>query len=247
MRLLKNTLLLLLTISLFNCSDSNDLEVQNQQFDLENQLQVRSSTESVSPLFFQAGISKIEVSKIDNSIVFMPSNTTEQRHGLKNILLNGHSVLLSDYVVRLENGALYLNDQKDLQMTLKGDKPYLISDMYTGYLEDNNELLLDKNVSVLFTFLNELIISQDQKVLYSEAMSNIETMEANNKTACSFWDTYYSYGIGLNKAGAYANFEHNLLDDLTDGGMGANCTALGPPEHTSIGVAHYYTMAFCCP
>ncbi|MDG1731285.1 MAG: hypothetical protein P8K68_05765 [Algibacter sp.] len=93
--------------------------------------------------------------------------------------------------------------------------------------------------------LKNLKIEVDQVLQRSELKSGFGGYGGYSR-ACSFWDIYYSVGAGLNQSAAYATFVTNLGNDLTAGGMGANCIALGSSEYSDIGVVHYYTMAFCC-
>lgn len=118
-----------------------------------------------------------------------------------------------------------------------------MSNNFTGHLENNNSILLKKEVALLLVFLNELIISSENKVVYRD--ENLKTQKFKSAGGCSFWDTVYAVGAGLNKSSAAANFRYNLTEDLTENGLG-DCTPLGSPEYHDIGVVHYYTMAWCC-
>ncbi|NNF34008.1 MAG: hypothetical protein HKN68_07860 [Saprospiraceae bacterium] len=236
--------LLFLAFSFSNCSeDSETLTFEDDQYELDADLKVTTSTDKISKLFFNAGVAKIEVKEVNSSLTFTPLISSLEHFYNRAVLLNNHQVDLTDYTVSMESGSLHLNNDKSVRLTIKDKKPFVISDHFTGYLEGNHSMIQDREVSLLLIFLNELTMSSESKVVFEEEIREID----DNYRMCSFWDTYYSVGVGLNKSAAYANFEHNLLGDLTVGGMGQNCTAIGPPEHTSLGVVHYYTMAFCCP
>ena len=63
--------------------------------------------------------------------------------------------------------------------------------------------------------------------------------------ACSFFNTVYSVGFGVNSSAAWANYHYNNQNDYNSGEL-INCVPLGYPEHSNYGVLHYVTRAYCC-
>lgn len=91
--------------------------------------------------------------------------------------------------------------------------------------------------------MNELTIPSKYKVIYENELAYNNNI---SRRPCSFWNTYYSYGVGLSESASEANFQFNNQNDLNGGDL-IGCVSLGESEHTSLGVVHYHIQANCCP
>ena len=107
-------------------------------------------------------------------------------------------------------------------------------------------------------------INNDEKLFYlllffgefsdSNSKTNFETVQSEhqeeystNGTGCSFWNTYYSVGVGLNQAAADANFIHNVKSDiLGEYSSHSHCWSLGAPERSNFAHVYYVSQAYCC-
>lgn len=108
MKTIKSFFILLLTITFFNCSnDSSDIELQQfKENTLSSRLTVNSSTNKVSNLFFNVGISKIEVLNEGSNRIFKASNIVNKKSSSRKLLINGVDINLKDYELHLKNGFL---------------------------------------------------------------------------------------------------------------------------------------------
>lgn len=243
-----------LTLTIVNCSNDYDDIAQHEQSisnEIVSKLTITNSTTLVSNLFFNGGISKIERIEEYDYLIFKPLNVSETKKDNQQIIVNSFPINLMDYEITIKNEFLYINDTNNFKLTFKNSKPYMISDQFTGYVENNNDILLNKDMIVALLFLEELTRPSETKVDYEKEISSIKhhglllTEGFDSGDTCSFWNTVYTYGIGLNEAAAYANFNFNNQNDLNSGEL-TNCTSIGQPQYTSLGVAHYYTQAYCC-
>lgn len=150
---------------------------------------------------------------------------------------------MSNYVFDYSDNTLRFKDNSSYEIFSINNEMYLVCPGYEGLLKDvatevvNN----DKNLIFLLTFLGEMTAEQSEKIEYEDGVAE---ENARFGGGCSFWNTYYTYGIGANGAAAYSNFIHNFWDDVLH--HYKNCTNIGGVEHSTIGIVHYYTLAFCC-
>lgn len=73
MKRFKLILLITITLTALSCSeDSTRLELQDSQFELLEKIQIYDSTDEVSSLFFNAGISKLDVKRKTNYLSLNP-------------------------------------------------------------------------------------------------------------------------------------------------------------------------------
>lgn len=241
----KSLILLICGLSLVNCSnsDSNLIEgISEVNPDLMSKITISKSTENVSTLFFNAGISSVNLEKHENVMFINANKNNLSKETYSKILLNGIETELSEFEIILRDQFISLSNDLQTKLTLVNNKPYIVTKDYSGLIGEKPELLENQNVLVLLMFLNEIVTSDTNKMLYQDQVSRREA--PGYERPCSIWDTWYSVGVGLNESAAMSNFEYSNQNDLENDLVG--CVALGGPESSSFGVLHYVTQSYCC-
>ena len=103
MKKLKILLSLFLLSIIISCSTENEQPVEDYNFQLSEKLMVKESTENISDLLFNMGVSKINVEYSDNRFLF--KNETQ-----KSFILNGKTLDLEDYDFILEKLNIFLTN-----------------------------------------------------------------------------------------------------------------------------------------
>lgn len=241
MKTIKFLNVLLAIIVFASCSKEESI-VQEIEADLKSKITVNKSTSLVSEILYNTGLESITVNKKEKNLTYDFESKNKKQH--QNLIVNGMYIDLFDKSYILENDYIYLNGNKEIKLTFVGNEPFVKSNNFTGYLRDNVELINDRNLIALLIVMNEITLNESSKFI---------TLQDNNRNPnppsierpCSFWNTYYSVGIGLNSSAAWSNYHYNNQNDTNSGDL-IGCEAIGDPEHTSLGVVHYVTRAYCC-
>ncbi len=242
----KHLLIIKITFLLFSCSSENHSETDSSdkteiEGSLSKFIQVSETTDLLSEPFLNFGISEMVVEQkkeiLHFSVKKANNGSKNEQQGYQNISINNHNIDLSYYEVILKDEFLSIGDFK---ITIFNKEPFIVTPRYTGTLS-NAEALDDIESNVLLLYLIDLTSNTRNK----QSTSNIIL-----KSGCSFWNTWYSVGVGINSAAAMANLEHNRCNDFMNGGDLSEgvCTPIGLPDTTalvddSFSVA---TQAFCC-
>ncbi len=87
----------------------------------------------------------------------------------------------------------------------------------------------------------------DNKTNFETVQNDHQEEYSSSGAGCSFMNTYYSVGIGLNQSAANANFIHNLWEDMWgEYSSHSHCWSLGSPEKSNFAHVYYVSQAFCC-
>ena len=230
--------------TLISCSDENSLLEENSpssnevkqrvSLNLREQIVVTETTTFVSEVFFNMGVTRVEVTRNNDLTKF--SAITEKTFGLK-----GQNVDLAEYPVVLEGEFLMLNNSNStMKLSISEDRPYIESSSYTGFVKDEHFDSLEFNV-ILF-FMREITLNFDNKINSEQAITT------TNSQGCSFWDTYYVYGTGGNRSVALANLNDEVSAETFFGGAMLGCRKIGGINSSCLWGDHscIATQAFCC-
>lgn len=224
--LMKLSLILLVV---FSCSQTEDVDVSNLDYDLESKIKLTSSTNFLTESFLNMGVEGIRVTKENNKIVF--NNLTR-----KKFILNGSTIDLADYEIIFENEMLSFSDDKNTKVTFRGDLPYIISTDFTGSIENGLEFLNNDKIVILLLYMNELTSDIADKT------NSIDYLSLKEANACGFWDTYYVYSTGGNRSVAEANLTQEIEHHA------GGCTAIGGTNSSCMWGDHFcvISQAYCC-
>lgn len=231
MKKLKILLSLFLLSIIISCSTENEQPVEDYNFQLSEKLMVKESTENISDLLFNMGVSKINVEYSDNRFLF--KNETQ-----KSFILNGKTLDLEDYDFILEKEFLYLKDFPDYKVSILNELPFFDTPLFKGFSENQEENIKDTKISLLLLYLNEIILDNDVKLSFKESLSY-------KTQGCSFWDTYTVYATGNSRSVAESDLQTEQLsysDDLE------GCTPYGGVDSSCLWENHgcVATQSYCC-
>jgi hypothetical protein len=211
--------------------DISETAASRLSSDKDDFIKVRETTKLLSETLMNLGAK--ELVKNGNTYTFITS---------KGLYLFGIRENLKDYSFDYIDNTLSLSSDNTYQIYSLENNLYLETPYYKGLLENVEQKYLneDKKLNLLIIFLGE--VNSDpvrDKTTYEDYSSRYGG-------SCSFWDTVYNVGVGLNSAAAHANLMHNIASDIIGGDLGG-CTSIGQSETSSIGGVYYSTQAWCCP
>lgn len=237
-RILKSVLsILAIGVLIYSCSQEEQINLESENLNnlekLSNRITLTETTSKVSNLFFNLGISKVDVTK-ENDVKNI-SLTSEKQFSFR-----GNSTNLSNYSVKVNDKIITLNEDNRYKIGIKNEKAYIITPDFSGFYDEAN-LSVKQNVKtfVLLGFLNELVY--DKEKLDISKISNLAL-----RGGCSFWDTYYSVGVGITPTTAKADLQASMEDDISEGET-EGCTKIGGPGAVSFTNETVYVQAWCCP
>ena len=228
--------ILAISVIIYSCTLEEHSESYNDNLNsleiLSKKTTLNESTKEVSNLFFNLGVSAIQITKEDNKILL--SLTSE-----KTFKFNNNSVNISDYSVNIDEKLITLNQDTRFKIGLIDDKAFIISPNYTGFY-DKADLDTKKNIKtfVLVSFLNELLYDK-------EKMSVSENINYIKKEGCSFWNQGFSVGVGLNSTSAQADLQASMEDDINSGAT-AGCRKIGRPQPVAFTGETVWVQTWCC-
>lgn len=237
-KIFKQSLSVILAVICFGCSqekiDSDELNQKN--YELESRIALNNSTTNVSELFLNMGVTAITVTESPNSKLY--EFRTE-----KLFALNGNWIDINEYPILFKDGMISLANNSTLNLTIYNNQPYIVSDNYTGAL-DNNSKLNNIELSLLQLFMNEMIIENSEKI----DANFIYEQNSLRSSGCGFWDTYYVYGTGGSSSVAQANLQDSIAEDTGIGGDVEGCRAFGGVDTSCLWGNHacVSTQAYCC-
>lgn len=168
----------------------------------------------------------------------------------KKSFINATSIDAKNFKIR-HSGNTYsltddLNPEVSNKYTISLDSHNSISQIvtpyYSGRMELNEELLNDYHFVFLYLFISELYTDPQTEKLSYDSFTVF-----SQRLGCSFWNTYYSVGIGASDAGALAHLNHTANNALHSGDLNG-CTLLSTkPEFSSHFGVHIASIAWCCP
>lgn len=211
-----------------SCSKEEKLENTNYEFDLKTSVTVQDNTYLVSSLFFKMGVTNIIV-KPDNGSYKYSCNAQ------KVFYFNGDLINLSDYELELKNDFLSISGVDSYMVSLVNGLPYIITPEYKGLLHDAEDIVFDNALFILLLYMNEITLSENKKGDFM-----IEKIDIKR---CSFWDTYYVFGMGLSSSTSADRLE----SEIDNHNMGS-CSPIGSTDTSCIWGSHgcISTQAFCC-
>ena len=219
--------LIFLGLLTFSCEKHDD-QTADHSYDLQTHISIQENTSLVSNLFFKTGVTKIIVETANDESRFF-SNTT------KPFFLNGDVINMSDYEICLKGNFLKIGGIENYRVSMQDGKPYIVTPKFRGLLTDANDDVLDNTLIILLFYLNELTMPVELKG---------DNMVINSQQkGCSFWDTYYVFGVGLSSSTAT-----DKLDSESDEYGMEDCTLIGDADVSCIWGSHgcVATQAYCC-
>ncbi|MCZ8143748.1 hypothetical protein [Flavobacterium sp.] len=194
----------------------------------------------ISPVFWQAGVQAIHQEEMKGTTVF---SFTTFRH----FFINLEAVNLNAYQLH-RTGSHYRLVAKDPKVglgTYLADVTkagvFLTTSRYKGLLKDAPSSLIieDAKITILLAAVLEIEDS-------SLPRFNYEYYVTQSSGACSFSNTYYSIGWGVNTAGAIAHLNHVIRKNRELGAF-HSCVALSTqPETHCLFMGCFATFAWCC-
>lgn len=157
----------------------------------------------------------------------------------KQFKFDGEFTSLSDYAVTLKNGFIVLESDERYKISLNNDIAYIKTPEFSGNINEVNEVKTIKNIKtfILLTYLKEITSDNSKKINLNSTLAN--------KAPCSFWNTYYSIGVGLTKSAAQADLEYEVQDAINSGDANG-CTKIGEPEAVGFSDGTVWAQAWCC-
>ncbi|OIP47398.1 MAG: hypothetical protein AUK46_05280 [Flavobacteriaceae bacterium CG2_30_31_66] len=228
--------ILAISVVIYSCTQEESLGSNSENLDnlevLSQKSTLNESTKQVSNLFFNLGVSAIEVTKKDNKMLL--SLTSE-----KTFKFNNNSINLSDYSVSIDEKLITLKEDVRFKIGLIDNKAFIISPNYIGFY-DKADLEIKKNIKtfVLVSFLNELLYDK-------EKISVSENADYVKKGGCSFLDQGFSVGVGVNSTSAQADLQASMEDDIASGAT-AGCRKIGEPEAVAFTGGTVWVQTWCC-
>ena len=228
-----------------NVSDNSVSKTEESQNSLTNKREeanddfakIHESTNLLSKMIINLGVKEIE--KNGNYFSLKTFRTFK---------IQDKFVDLSEIEFEYSNYILSFKNDKSYQIYSVANKFYVETPNYNGVLENitAERINNDKKLFYLLLFFGEFSDSNSK--------TNFETVQIEHQeeystsgTGCSFWNTYYSVGIGINQAAADANFIHNVKSDiLGEYSSHSHCWSLGLPERSNLAHVYYVSQAYCC-
>lgn len=206
----------------------------SRQSEKDDFVKARQSTDLLSETIMNLGATRLI--KTGDTYTFSAS---------RDLYLFGVRENLQDYSVNYIDNTLSLSQDNTYKIFSIENNLYLETPNYKGLLEniDQKNLNEDKKLNLLIIFLGELI---SDPIIDKTTFAEYSARRLAGGGSCSFWDTVYNVGVGMNSAAAQANLMHNVATDIISGELGG-CTSIGHSESSSISGVHYATQAWCCP
>ncbi|MCO6175206.1 hypothetical protein NHF50_09115 [Flavobacterium sp. NRK F10] len=247
MKIKTSIIILFLTVLFSSCTQENSNDVKmsksnvklykRDSYELDEKLTLEKSTSKVTDLFLNMGVVEINVNHSDSSIIY--DFNTEKGFGV-----NQEFVDLKDYTITLSEGAISINSNPDIKLTILDDQPYILSSFYTGFVESEDFFNI-KEFNILLFFMNEMITPEEIKT-----DAKLPASGGGISGGCSFWNTYYIYATGGSRSVA----EANLPAEIAHYTSGFNtldlsgCSAFGGVDTSCLWENHacVASQAFCC-
>ncbi|WP_143592061.1 hypothetical protein [Tenacibaculum holothuriorum] len=141
------------TLTIISCTQNDEID---QQLELNKHIKLKKNTSDISNDFFKMGVTNVIVKKESNTIEYN-FNTK------KNFFINGKSVDLSKYTFQFSNNFLTIKNHSYFKLSIVNNKPYVVSDMYTGIINYNNKLFTNTNFNILLFAMKEITTPYEQK------------------------------------------------------------------------------------
>lgn len=194
----------------------------------------------ISPVFWQAGVQAIHQEEIKGTTIFSFSTFRHFFINLEAINLNAYQLHRTGSQYRL----VALNSKSNLgtyQADITKAGIFLSSPRYKGLLKDipSSVIIEDAKITLLLATVFEF---EDTSL----PRFNYEHYVTQSIGACSFSNTYYSIGWGVNTAGAIAHLNHVIKKNRELGAF-HSCVALSTqPETHCLFMGCFATFAWCC-
>lgn len=222
--------------------DSKKESVQNslwskREMSKDDFSKINESTKLLSKTIINLGVKEIE--KNGNFYSFKTFRTFK---------IQDRFVNLSEFEFEYSDHILSFKKDKSYQIYSVANQFYLKTPTYNGMLENitAERINNDENILYLLLFFGEFT-NDSSRTTFETVQIEHQAEYSTSGTGCSFWNTYYSVGIGLNQAAADANFIHNLKDDMwNEYSSHTHCWSLGRPEKSNFAHVYYVSQAFCC-
>jgi|GEM_PF-3475881 len=203
---------------------------------LSDQVVLTQTTNFISDIFLNMGVSKIIVTRNGNSIEFGVET-------IKTFFLNGKNIDLSEYIFVLEDDFLKIKDFDNIKLSVSGDDLYVMSSSYFGLVKDKQHFFDSLEFNILLFFIREITLNLENKIEFSQAVTTYA-----NRQGCSFWNSYYIYSAGLSQSSSEANLKDEISNYMGAGGSLSDCRKVGGIDTTCARGNHICisTQAVCC-
>jgi|TARA_B110000967_G_C18735638_1_gene484937 hypothetical protein len=236
-QILKKALsILAISAVIYSCTQEDQIDLANENSNnleiLSSKITLTESTNKVSSLFFNLGVSEIDVKSEANKTLFSISSE-------RTFNLNDNSINLSDYSVSVNEKLITLNEDERFKIGIRNNRAFIITPNYSGFY-DEADLITKKNAKtfILISFLNEILYTK-------EKVSVSDNSNFAQRGGCSFWDQGFSVGVGINNTSAQADLQASMEDDIAEGST-EGCTKIGKPEAVPWTNGTVWAQAWCC-
>ncbi|MDG2430889.1 hypothetical protein [Flavobacterium sp.] len=226
-------ILFILIILSFFSSCSNE----QQKNEAENILISTTSKSLINESLIKLGARKIVAENYNSKTIY-------HFETFRNFNLFGKSIDLSSYKFIKKNNMIFLNNNQNYKLKMINNQPYIYTPNYKGFVKDNNTVFLDSDAVILMLFVINDNSNEQEKIDTKLILDNVSKIQGG----CSVWNTYYSAGIGANKAASLSNLEYNANDAIHSGDLNG-CKLLSLQAETSCAWESSLcvsTIAWCC-
>lgn len=206
----------------------------------------QNSINMLSLDFLHLGVKQIDVNvkDIDREYSFVT---------FKRAYINTRLIDANRFKITQKGNVYFLSDDMDrsinnkysIEVNSRGQILNVATPYYKGNIEKLDEKLLDdSNFIFLVLFVSELNTTVSNQLSYN----SFYNFSNESNSGCSFWDTYYSVGVGASTEGANSHLVYVINQSIKNGEL-KGCTLLNnKPENTTVafGLVHLATVTWCC-
>ena len=220
-----------------NSTDFGQEKMVQSLSELQDKNTVLNTTDRVSDIFFQMGVSQIYVEESSQGIIY-------SFEANKSFGIGGEDVDLSNKTITFNGTELFMESNENTKVSIIDGAPHISTPDYEGPFENINGEQVTANIQILMLFLHEITTTSEFKNTFEDALSEYE--EINSAMAgggCGFWNTYYVYSVGASQSVAQAG----LPGEIASADVGG-CSTIGGVDTSCLVDNHFCasTQAFCC-
>lgn len=217
--------------------EKNDAGLSKRSPGFESLITVTRSTDLTTDTFFNMGVRSINVSQNSDAITYtfdayrdFELNGTTYSYGPKRFILKDEALFEAGDP---STAIVYRN--RDFYVRTGGSETPLRQ--MTNFGENNN-------IAALVILTHQLTADPLTTTSYSNHVAAF-----SSGGGCSFWDTYYVFGIGMTDAAASADLEYSMAHSSY--AHNSHCTKLNTrpqASHLSVGIFEVSTLTntYCC-
>ncbi len=199
--------------------------------------------------FFHLGIKEIDLKKTEKGSEY--SFVSFKKSYINNVFIDAKrfKVVSIDKTFFLQDELNSgINDNYSITVNDKKEISNIATPTYQGRIENIDQKLFDDvNFVFLYLFSNELFNDLNSpKISYDTFSRTSVSASGGGAVGCSFWDTYYSVGVGMSEAGAISHLNYVTNQAIQNGDLNG-CTLISKKaEVDSYMGVHVATITWCC-